>query len=671
MFKEIQEAIVSRKLDKQIDYIIYSTNFPTQVRLTNEVMNLNHATEGSKQFTLGVNNDDYTSINMATFEYEALLNRDISFRYAEGNWYMPGWESVVRNSESTLLPGTYYGNMNENQIMYAFERGDKNFSSRGFRHNYVFNLPEALPTLEQVNLTENRRDEERGFPLTWHNQPAYFAPQKRYYLSTMLGVTKTSRDDQDFKTYNANTVDEVISYLTSAVGADATHPEATFYYVDTKDFFRGTRASPVNLSRDSFNTAKEYNLNREESVGLFHDDSSWSEYGMRYWQYVERELDAMSAADSALNVHYVHLQREVWYGEIDENTGNAKILTRGHYQAFPSTEEIEEFGPMIGLTTGTGNALEYQDYPLPDFAPGGIADNMTSYGGQLHEYYPAIRGSGHGDGHGRYDNLNKPTNGLKGSQIPITVYLRKGAAGATGTIVEPGATYMKFPGLNWPVHYSSGASLAEALYQSLQNAWQLLILGDALCQPWAKPPTVAVENLEANDKISGTLIITPIALANHLWAGSVRYYEVHIDGVMYTRYVPSTPQNDEKRIVIDTSTLTDGYHVFQIVAVDNEPNESQGVLTIPVEVDNNNVVLDFSVSTTEVSISETITLTASQSGATNIKFFQNVREIGEITGESGTVTIDASILGKGPTTIQAISYGTTSVSSTPTSITVN
>ena len=135
--------------------------------------------------------------------------------------------------------------------------------------------------------------------------------------------------------------------------------------------------------------------------------------------------------------------------------------------------------------------------------------------------------------------------------------------------------------------------------------------------------------------------------------------------MMYTRFVPGG-----KSIKINTEKLEDGYHEFRIVGVNADSAASQKNLRIPVFVDNNANDLTVLVSTAQVSASETLTLTASQTGATSIKIFQNYREIGEITGNSGAVTINASILGKGPTTIQAKSYGTTPAISLPFPITV-
>ena len=38
------------------------------------------------------------------------------------------------------------------------------------------------------------------------------------------------------------------------------------------------------------------------------------------------------------------------------------------------------------------------------------------------------------------------------------------------------------------VHYARGCSLAEAFYQSVYAPYQLMIVGDPLCRPWANIP---------------------------------------------------------------------------------------------------------------------------------------------------------------------------------------
>jgi len=116
---------------------------------------------------------------------------------------------------------------------------------------------------------------------------------------------------------------------------------------------------------------------------------------------------------------------------------------------------------VAGLMTGT---------PSFDWAasgstilPGAICENLTSFGG-----------------------IFTPSAG----QTPLSDFLRAGAAGSSGTVVEPYSIQAKFPHPSIHVHYCRGASLMEAFYQSVSAPYQLLVVGDPLCQPWAEIPEV-------------------------------------------------------------------------------------------------------------------------------------------------------------------------------------
>ena len=75
-------------------------------------------------------------------------------------------------------------------------------------------------------------------------------------------------------------------------------------------------------------------------------------------------------------------------------------------------------------------------------------------------------------------------------QTPLSEFLRYGAAGASGTVIEPYAIPEKFPSPQIHVHYARGCTLAEAYYQSVHGPAQFLIVGDPLCRPWATIPVV-------------------------------------------------------------------------------------------------------------------------------------------------------------------------------------
>ena len=101
--------------------------------------------------------------------------------------------------------------------------------------------------------------------------------------------------------------------------------------------------------------------------------------------------------------------------------------------------------------------------------PGAIIENMTSYGAFL---------------------------GWAGEfQTSIADFVRLGAAGTSGTVEEPYAIWNKFPTPYMHVHYANGCTLAESFYQSTYMPYQLLILGDPLCAPWAMIPRVGIKDV--------------------------------------------------------------------------------------------------------------------------------------------------------------------------------
>ena len=57
-------------------------------------------------------------------------------------------------------------------------------------------------------------------------------------------------------------------------------------------------------------------------------------------------------------------------------------------------------------------------------------------------------------------------------------------------------TTAKFPLPSIQLHYVRGCSLAEAFYQSVSGPYQLLIVGDPLCQPWAVIPKITVAGVK-------------------------------------------------------------------------------------------------------------------------------------------------------------------------------
>jgi hypothetical protein len=94
------------------------------------------------------------------------------------------------------------------------------------------------------------------------------------------------------------------------------------------------------------------------------------------------------------------------------------------------------------------------------FAPGAIAENLTSFGA-------AFQNS---------------------SQTKLTALLDAGTAISSGTVTEPYALPPKFPTAMMYPYYGEVVSAIEAFYLTVQSPFQLLIVGDPLCQPFARAP---------------------------------------------------------------------------------------------------------------------------------------------------------------------------------------
>lgn len=146
-------------------------------------------------------------------------------------------------------------------------------------------------------------------------------------------------------------------------------------------------------------------------------------------------------------------------------------------------------GAMLGQSTSDPTISNSKTLP------GAIVENLTSEGGIMT---------------------------WAGGQTPISEFIRFGAAGTSGTVTEPYAIQAKFPTPFLFVHYARGATLVEAFYQSIQGPFQILIVGDPLCQPYASLPQVKA----AADRAGGKITVKPSIDGD----AKVEAFEVYVDG---------------------------------------------------------------------------------------------------------------------------------------------
>ena len=166
------------------------------------------------------------------------------------------------------------------------------------------------------------------------------------------------------------------------------------------------------------------------------------------------------------------LLRSSRYWIVDDAIFDTRL--RGNYSA-RSTNTYTSYG--LGTLLGFQNGV--QSYNLYDtaFAPGAMADNLTSFSGFLFE------ASGHT---GAMDFMNS------------------GATASYGTVTEPCAFLEKFPSGRNYFYQSRGFSIAESYYQSLTNPYLGVLVGEPLAAPFAVPCSGVWSNLPLDAMLSGT-----------------------------------------------------------------------------------------------------------------------------------------------------------------------
>lgn len=265
-------------------------------------------------------------------------------------------------------------------------------------------------------------------------------------------------------------------------------------------------------------------------------------------------------------------------------------------------------GAMIGIADF--------DWPKSEstILPGAIVEHLTSFGGVM------TRGAG---------------------QTPLTEFLRNGAAGSSGTVTEPYALQAKFPSPFIHVHYARGSSLAEAFYLSVTGPYQLLIVGDPLCNPWRREIKVAVDAPAMDSPWKGSVKLQPkVELPVGLGLSEVVMY---IDG---QRNASAGPDGI---LQLDTTRLTDGNHQITVLASGNDAVESIGRWTSMVSVVNAETNLRPKLVSPPSThpFEQPLVMEASCPGATEISVTHLGRVVATIAGDHGKLILQPRELGFG------------------------
>lgn len=324
---------------------------------------------------------------------------------------------------------------------------------------------------------------------------------------------------------------------------------------------------------------------------------------------------------------------------------NADVRTTTRSSVFPATvKALDALGVKAEIVSGvlpsnrksvaglmTGSPELNWSASGSTIVPGAICENLTSFGGI---FTPSAE------------------------QTPLSEFLRFGAAGSSGTVIEPYSIPAKFPHAAIQVHYARGASLAEAFYQSVRSPYQLLVVGDPLCQPWASIPEVEVVKaadatlIEPDAVLSGTLAIEPRATVPA--GGAVDRFVLYIDGVRVTEC------GSGGTLTLDTTLLADGHHDLRVVGIDMSPVETQGRRILPVWFRNHDRSLEIDVEPRQVSRSGSVRVSVRGKGIDGALVFATGRVLGRTTGAESVIEVPAELLGRGTVTVRATGRGGTS-----------
>ncbi len=162
---------------------------------------------------------------------------------------------------------------------------------------------------------------------------------------------------------------------------------------------------------------------------------------------------------------------------------------------------------------------------IKSFAPGAMAEHLTSWSAEF----------------------QKP-------QSKTTDWIKAGATGSAGAVVEPYSNANKFPSARFFAHYASGCTMLESFYQSMACPLQSLIIGDPLAKPYA--PRISVELLGA-DTLNKEF--TYFAKTTCFVKKAQYLYSFFLDGKEIKEVSP------DPSVQIYIHHLSDGYHQLRAV----------------------------------------------------------------------------------------------------------
>ncbi len=600
ILKPVISEIRRRKLSAQIDYIVYSSGFPTRLSATKDIELDPNADQIKKNRILrGV-----LSTNAATYYLPIVMQKQLGYLSLNGNWYM-------RQSTRNLFRRPFVGTAQDEYQTGLLAVRNQNYTkaiesfqplAERYKDNFVlsYQLARCYAQLEKADKA-----------IQWLEMAARAGSPTRGFIAT----------DTNFDSIRSNAAFKKVVQK---------FPDASFDYLPSQGFRSRYAWQPNGVRAMGANTGRKYFLSTMLAVTTFKN--------------VNTDAEALRYLKSAVDADATKPRGKFYFTK----TGDVRSKTRipnfpvaiselkklGHTVEIVAAHVPKDKHDIVGCLIGRSrwNWAAFNNKILP----GAICENLTSFGGVL---------------------------GVDKNQTPLTDFLRHGAAGSSGTTCEPYAIQAKFPHPMIHVHYARGCSLAEAFYQSIQGPFQLLIVGDPLCQPFASPQPFKASGLTPNQQVSGRV---EIEITPENGQDSLSHFELFTDGV----FRANLPVG--RKVTFDSRELSDGYHELRIVGVANHQIETRSRKIIPFIVNNSQQSVKIQASSAKLVLGRKLQLSVEATGAASIAVFQNGRKIDSVKGASGKIEVSTSILGEGPTSIYAVAeINGTKIESKPLELTIS
>lgn len=254
------------------------------------------------------------------------------------------------------------------------------------------------------------------------------------------------------------------------------------------------------------------------------------------------------------------------------------------------------------------------------FAPGAIAENLTSLGAAFET----------------------------ASQTKLTELLKAGAAISSGAVAEPYSLPVKFPAAMIYPYYCEGVTAIEAFYLSIASPYQMLIVGDPLCQPFARPPNdlVRIRNDSAGDSSQERIQVAWQPFPDAPKSTPVQSLDIYLLGKLVARQRPVT------ELKINLPANLSGAIDCRVLMIGNDPAKPAIATRKSILVGDPNRAPR--IQRLRKDVADELTLYVDCPDTESIDLIHMGRTLSRIEGPSAKVVLSETQVGRGPVRIQAV-----------------